>query len=129
MSVIGIGTDIIDIRRISKMAEQAREKLAQRILTGSELAEYRGYLQVANAIAFLAKRWAGKEAVAKALGTGIGSGISFQHMQIEHLPSGQPVLVLTDLALVKATSLGATQWHISLSDEQHYATSFVVLSK
>lgn len=126
MSVIGIGTDIIDISRIAKMKASTRLKLAERVLTARELEQYQ---KMTQSIAFLAKRWAGKEAAAKALGTGIANGISFQHFDIQSLPSGQPVLVLTQRAHQIALELGASSWHISLSDEIAYATAFVVISK
>ncbi len=125
MSVIGIGTDIIEISRLEKMSIAAREKLAKRILT---LPEYDKYQSINFPVHFLAKRWAGKEAAVKALGTGIANGVSFQHIEIQSLDSGQPVLILTERALVIAQEKGALHWHISLSDEKHYATSFVVLS-
>lgn len=125
MSVIGIGTDIVDVRRLEKMTDKVRDKLARRVLTASE---YEHYLTLSFSVAYLAKRWAGKEAAAKALGTGIAKGLSFQHIQIESLDSGQPVLVLLDTAEQFAKNLGATTWHISLSDEAHYAVGFVVLS-
>lgn len=125
MSVIGIGTDIVEIKRLEKMNEAALAKLAMRVLTVSELERYHA---MKFRLAFLAKRWAGKEAAAKALGTGIAKGISFQHMEIQRLESGQPALKLSEKALEKAKELGATSWHISLSDEAEYATAFVVLS-
>ena len=126
MSVVGIGTDIIEIARIAKMQDGAREKLAQRVLTENELARYQALNYSA---AFLAKRWAAKEAASKALGRGIADGISFQHFEINSLVSGQPILSLTDRALTVATELGATAWHISIADEKDYATAFVVLSQ
>lgn len=125
MSVVGIGTDIIEIARLEKMSTAIRDKLAKRVLTTSE---YKKYQSLNNATSFLAKRWAGKEATAKALGTGIANGVSFQHMEIQSLPSGQPILVLTGRALGVAQEKSALSWHISLSDEKNYATSFVVLS-
>ncbi|MEW6981492.1 holo-ACP synthase [Colwelliaceae bacterium 6471] len=126
MSVLGIGTDIVDIRRIENMSDGTRAKLAKRVLTVSE---YEKYQQLKQPERFLAKRWAGKEAAAKALGKGIADGISFQHFDIQSLSSGQPILVLTDQALTVAQKIGATSWHISLSDEASYATAFVVLSQ
>jgi len=125
MSVVGIGTDILEISRLAHMSDAALAKLAKRVLTTNELLKYQ---QLKFNMPFLAKRWAGKEATAKALGTGIASGVSFQHIEIQSLESGQPVLKLSDVALDKATALGAISWHISLSDEAHYATAFVVLS-
>ena len=125
MSVIGIGTDIVDIRRLEKMTDKVRDRLALRVLTESE---YEHYQTISFSVAYLAKRWAAKEAASKALGTGIAKGVSFQHIQIESLASGQPILVLLDTAKQLATDLGATSWHISLSDEAHYAVAFVVMS-
>ncbi|GAA6204220.1 MULTISPECIES: holo-ACP synthase [Thalassotalea] len=126
MSVVGIGNDIVQIKRLAAMNEQALERLALRILTPNE---YRYYKTLKFHISYLAKRWAGKEAAAKALGTGIAEGVSFQHFEIASLASGQPQLILTEVALNKAKSLQANSWHISLSDEKDYATAFVVLSK
>jgi holo-[acyl-carrier protein] synthase len=126
LSVIGIGTDIVDIRRIAKMSDSAQQRLAMRILTSNE---YQHYLTLKQPERFLAKRWAGKEAAAKALGTGIANGVSFQHFNIVSLASGQPTLELSLQALTLAEALGANTWHISLSDEIKYATAFVVLSK
>lgn len=125
MSVVGIGTDIVQISRLEKMPEKVLNSLAKRVLTPEELAVFN---ELKFKIPFLAKRWAGKEAAAKALGTGIADGVSFQHMQISSLASGQPILALSDVALTKAKGLGAKSWHISLSDEIEYATAFVVLS-
>jgi holo-[acyl-carrier protein] synthase len=125
LSVIGIGTDIIDIRRIEKMADNVRDRLAQRVLTASEYQHYSALKQPAR---YLAKRWAGKEAASKALGTGIAAGVSFQHFNISSNESGKPLLDISATALDIATKLGAISWHISLADEEFYATAFVVLS-
>lgn len=125
MSVVGVGTDIVEISRLEKMKLSALQRLAQRVLTPSEL-------QIFNEVKlphrYLAKRWAAKEAASKALGTGIASGVSFQHIEITSLASGQPQIVFSDRALELARELGAESWHISISDEQSLATAFVVLS-
>lgn len=126
MSVVGIGTDIIEITRLREMSEAVFERLARRVLLDSE---YHYMRSLKSPVEFLAKRWAGKEAAAKALGTGIAQGVSFHHFNIERLSSGQPELKLTDQALVIAKALRANHWHISLSDEKNYATAFVVLSQ
>jgi holo-[acyl-carrier protein] synthase len=126
MSVVGVGTDIIAIPRINAMAISAKRRLAERILTPLEFEQY---LQKKQNDAFLAKRWAAKEAAAKALGTGIANGVSFQHFEITSLTSGQPVLALSQQALYIASTLGANHWHLSIADEQEYATAFVVLSQ
>jgi holo-[acyl-carrier protein] synthase len=126
MSVVGIGTDIVQIQRLSNMNDNALERLALRVLTPKE---YEHYQSLKFRIPFLAKRWAGKEAAAKALGTGIAAGVSFQHIEIQSLASGQPLLIFSGVALDKSKQLNAQSWHISLSDEAEYATAFVVLSK
>ena len=126
MSVVGIGTDIVEVSRIAEMKDAAKQRLAMRVLTVAEFDRYQAHPQPDS---FLAKRWAAKEAAAKSLGTGIADGVSFQHFHVENLASGAPVLTLTDRALELATGLGAQHWHISISDEKHYALAFVVLSK
>lgn len=125
MSVVGIGTDIVDIDRLRGMSEKALFKLAQRVLVPTELERFEAHNFKES---FLAKRWAGKEAAAKALTTGIAQGVSFQHMYIHSTEQGAPELQLSGVALEKAQALGAKSWHISLSDETKYATAFVVLS-
>lgn len=125
MSVVGIGNDIVEISRIAEMPEAVKQKLAKRVLTQTE---YQHFSSLKTSDAYLAKRWAGKEAAAKALGTGIANGVSFQHFEIVSLNTGQPTLVLTEQALLIAREKGAKYWHISLSDEKHYAMAFVVLS-
>lgn len=125
MSVVGIGTDIVEITRIEKMEPKASLRLAQRVLTPSELLIFNDSKQSHR---YLAKRWAVKEAASKALGTGIADGVSFQHIEIVSLPSGQPQLILSNRALEIANALGASSYHVSISDEQSFATAFVVLS-
>lgn len=126
MSVVGIGTDIVDISRIEKMREAVQLKLAKRVLTPTELTIYH---ENNFPHRYLAKRWAAKEAASKALGTGIANGVSFQHFEISSLPSGQPKLTLSECALTFAEQLGAKHWHISISDENDLASAFVVLSQ
>ena len=89
--VKGIGTDIVATARIEAALKRTGRKFAQRILTEFELTQFDVASQPA---AFLAKRFAAKEAAAKALGTGIGRGISWQHMHIEHDEMGAPLLIL-----------------------------------
>lgn len=131
MSIVGIGTDIIEIDRIADMPEDTRERLAKRVLTPDEYQHFTT-LKIKsehNAVRYLAKRWAGKEATSKALGTGIASGVSFQHITIKNLDTGQPVLQLSGKALELALAQKANHWHISLADEKRYATAFVTLSQ
>ncbi|MFD2168032.1 holo-ACP synthase [Thalassotalea euphylliae] len=126
MSVVGVGTDIVEVGRIASMAEAAKQRLAKRVLTPEELAVFAEHPQ---ADSYLAKRWAAKEAASKALGTGIADSVSFQHFHITNTDMGAPIIDLSDRALELAHRLGANSWHISISDEKHYALAFVVLSK
>jgi len=134
MPVVGIGTDIIEINRIATMPENTRDRLAKRVLTNNEYQQFCSMLlhksdfSPSKAVRYLAKRWAGKEAAAKALGTGIACGVSFQNIEIVSLESGQPTLVFSGKALDIAHSKKASSWHISLADEARYATAFVTLS-
>lgn len=122
--IIGIGTDIVEIERIRQSLERLGERFAKRILTASEMAIFQE-LNEARAVSFLAKRFAAKEAAVKALGTGIGNGVSFQHFTVSNLPSGQPQLSVD--AQVTAEISGELVWHLSLSDEQTFALAFVTL--
>jgi len=134
MPIVGIGTDIIEISRIADMSDHTRNRLAKRILT---LNEYQYFcsinintknVKLDKGVRYLAKRWAGKEAAAKALGTGIAKGVSFQNIEIITLKSGQPTLIFSGKALVIAQEKKSKYWHISLADEKHHATAFVIIS-
>ncbi|UTW03807.1 holo-ACP synthase [Amphritea atlantica] len=120
--IIGVGTDLLDIRRIGKALERT-PRLAERILTEHELEQFHLASQPVN---FLAKRFAAKEAVVKALGTGIGRGISWQHFNITYDPSGRPLVQLNGGAQEKAVELGIRQIHISYSDETDHIVAFAV---
>ena len=125
MMVKGIGTDIVALARIEVALQRAGEKFAARVLTPYEMQQFK---QSAHPSAYLAKRFAAKEAAAKALGTGIGHGISWQHMQIENDAMGAPILVLTGPATARQQQLGSCHAHISIADEVDQALAFVVLS-
>lgn len=120
--IIGVGTDLLDIRRIGKALERT-PRLAERILTGQELEQFH---RASKPVNFLAKRFAAKEAVVKALGTGIGRGISWQHFNITYDPSGRPLVQLKGGAQEKAEQLGIRQIHISYSDETDHVVAFAV---
>lgn len=122
--IVGIGTDIVEIKRVRDSLARGGERFAQRILTPSEFSVFSTHH---HPEVFLAKRFAAKEAAAKALGTGIGRGVSFQHIEIIHDEMGRPLLQLCDGALARLAVLGGRHTHISISDEQLYATAFVVL--
>lgn len=122
--VAGVGTDLVDVRRISKMQQRFAGRFVERVLVPTEREIWQAQAQPE---AYLAKRWAAKEAVAKALGTGIGGHVSFQDIEISNAPSGQPQVTLQGGALARLTALGAQHCWLSLSDEGDYALAFVVL--
>lgn len=123
--IFGIGCDIVEIARI-KEASEKNEKFAKRILTPFELNEWQ---QSKQPIRYLAKKFASKEAIVKAMGTGIGSGMSWQMMQIEHQLAGQPVVKVFENVAAFFEAHEIKHCHISIADEQHYACANVVLEK
>ena len=120
---IGIGTDIIKISRITDTISRSGDRLAVRVLTHDELKIYREHAQPA---AYLAKRFAAKEAAVKALGTGIGK-VSWQDLQTTNDELGAPLLSATGAAANIMQEKGATRLHLSLSDEEDFALAFVIL--
>jgi holo-[acyl-carrier protein] synthase len=123
--VIGIGTDIVKVSRIDEVVERQGERFVRRILTATEMEEFAGS-KMANRL--LAKRFAAKEAVVKALGTGIGNGVSWQDMCVQHDELGKPVVILSGGAAARAEHLGATSIMLSLADEDQYVVAFAALS-
>ena len=121
---IAIGTDIVEIKRIAEALERQGDKFVQRILTASEIEEYQAR---GNSVAFLAKRFAAKEAIAKALGTGIGRGISFQQLVTSNNLEGAPEVELQDTAAQRLTEIGGAKVLLSLSDEKNYALAYVTI--
>lgn len=123
MAIRGLGTDIIDIERISRSLQQS-PRLVARVLTQSEQAEFQKHTQPER---YFAKRFAAKEAAAKALGTGIGRGVSFQHFEVSNDAFGKPILTLNGYAADLAEKLGVVAVWLSISDEQAYACATVIL--
>jgi holo-[acyl-carrier protein] synthase len=123
MAIVGLGTDIVEISRIESQVKKS-QRLAERVLTPFELEIF---LQHKFPARFLAKRFAGKEAAVKAIGVGIGNGISFQDVEVRNLPSGQPVLKFYGNFAELCIELKVSNSFISISDEQHYAMASVVL--
>jgi holo-[acyl-carrier protein] synthase len=123
--MIAVGTDILKIERIDEVVTRLGDRFVQRILTPDERVEYQ---QSAQANRLLAKRFAAKEAVAKALGTGIGRGVSWQDIQVYHDTNGAPLVRLAGGALQAASKRGGTRVELSLADELDYVIAFAVLA-
>ncbi len=123
--MIAIGTDILKISRVEEVVERLGERFVARILAPQEQEEYRASGQPQR---LLAKRFAAKEAIAKALGTGIGRGVSWQDIIIGHDSYGAPLVTLVGGALEVATSRGGNRVELSLADELEYVVAFAVLA-
>ena len=122
--MIGIGTDIVDITRIETLLAQYGERFAARILSPNELVEFQNTKQQAH---FLAKRFAAKEAVAKAFSTGFREGLVMTDIEVGHEESGKPILIYHREAAIIAKRLSITSSFLSLSDEKTHAIAFVIL--
>lgn len=120
----GIGTDMVSISRIERLWQTYGNKFAQRILSAKELALLEHKKEV---VSFLAKRFAAKEAITKALGTGIGQ-VSFHDISVLNYPSGAPYVDYSPKTQAWLSSQQISTTHISLSDETDYALAFCVVS-
>lgn len=122
--IVGIGTDIVRIARFEAMLERYGRRVAERILSADELLEYADSARPAS---FLAKRFAVKEAVAKAFGTGFRNGLSLRHIGVQHDALGKPSLCFYAHAETLLETLGVGDTHVSVADEDDYAVAFVTL--
>ena len=122
--IYGVGTDVVEIGRIEKALERFGERFARRILCDPELTRFRNHRMPA---AYLAKRFAAKEAFTKALGTGIHAPANWHGVWIKNLPSGKPVLQFSDPLKDLLTQRGIRSSHLSLTDERAVAMATVIL--
>ena len=126
--ILGIGNDIIDIRRIEKTFEKHGQRFVDRIYTE---VEKRKSERRAQRIPSYAKRFAAKEACSKALGTGLSNGVYWRDMGVVNLPSGKPTMQLTNGAaaqLARMVPAGKTAVvHLTMTDEYPYAQAIVII--
>jgi holo-[acyl-carrier protein] synthase len=126
--ILGIGSDICDIRRIAGSLERFGDRFTHRVFTEHERAKADGRMTRAETYA---RRFAAKEACAKALGTGIARGVFWREMEVVNLPGGQPTMKLSGGAaerLRKLTPVGhEVVIHVSLTDDPPIAQAFVVI--
>jgi holo-[acyl-carrier protein] synthase len=128
--ILGVGFDLIDIRRVEQALARFGERFVRRVFTEAERirAERRPTLMAAT----YAKRFAAKEACAKALGTGLRRGVFWRDMGVVNLHTGQPTIALTGGAAARLAALTPPGWaariHVSLTDDFPLAQSFVVIS-
>jgi len=121
--IFGIGTDIVQVSRMEENLARHGDRFAERILTETEMQRFLGHARPAQ---FLAKRFAAKEAAAKAFGTGFRNGLSLRHIEITNDDNGRPLLQYSDMAENLIQQFQITRSHLSLSDEPHYAVAFVI---
>lgn len=125
--IYGIGVDIVEVYKIKRIVACSGDKLAKRILSISELKIYQ---QKKNrSMNFLATRFAAKEAVSKAFGTGMRQGITFTQFEIFNDTLGKPMLRLFSYAALLAKRLELTKMHITLSDTNTYACAVVIFEQ
>jgi holo-[acyl-carrier protein] synthase len=127
--ILGIGSDMIDIRRVERTLDRFGERFIERIFTE---VERRKAERRAQRAATYAKRFAAKEACAKALGTGLAQGVFWRDMGVVNLPSGKPTIVLTGGALRRLGKLTppghAAQIDLTLTDDYPLAQALVIIS-
>ncbi|MGA1562949.1 MAG: holo-ACP synthase [Gammaproteobacteria bacterium] len=124
--IVGIGTDLVEVVRMQEALSRHGERLAARILTPDELDEFH---RSAAQDRFLSKRFAAKEAAAKALGTGFAEGLGWQDIAVTHNALGRPELRFQGAGLRLLQKLGATRSHLTIADERGHAVAFVVLEQ
>jgi holo-[acyl-carrier protein] synthase len=124
--ILGIGVDMVDIRRMRTGIERFGERFAVKLLSDQELDEFRAAVDPA---AFLAKRFAAKEALVKAMGMGFREGIQHRQISVAHTPAGQPRFNCQGKISVVLSEQGVSVCHLSITDEKNYAVAYVVLER
>ena len=126
--IIGLGSDLIDIRRIEKTLEKHGDRFTQRVFT--EIEQNKSDKRQQRAASY-AKRFAAKEAMSKALGTGISRGVFWRDMGVANLPSGKPTMKLTNGAETQLLRLipdgHVPHIHITITDDYPLAQAFVII--
>jgi holo-[acyl-carrier protein] synthase len=127
--IIGLGSDIVDIRRIEQTIDRYGERFLSRVFSNAERAKAERRVR---RVETYAKRFAAKEACAKALGTGLRAGVFWRDMSVENLPSGCPTMRLSGGALVRLHALTPQGWNakidVTLTDEGPMAQALVIIS-
>jgi holo-[acyl-carrier protein] synthase len=122
--IFGVGTDIVSLSRLEKMDNL--EKFAMKVLSEKELAIFTNLVE-SKKITYLAKQFAGKEAISKAFGTGMSLPVMFENIEILRDDHGKPIFnALNDLKILQV-DLGIVKSHVSLADEKNYAIAFAIL--
>ncbi|MDH5354480.1 MAG: holo-ACP synthase [Gammaproteobacteria bacterium] len=122
--ISGIGVDIAETVRFSKLHEKYGNRFARRLLTNNEFGQFQRRKHPAL---FLASRFAAKEAAAKALGTGFDQGVGYKSIEVKNESNGKPLLCFYGVALQLIEQRQISRIFLSLSDEKHYAVAMVIL--
>lgn len=122
--IYGIGTDLVEVARMMRLLTRHQERAVQRILAPDEWADFAGK---ADSARFLAKRYAAKEALAKAAGTGLRSPVALCNIRVQHTPLGQPEFAFAPELQTWLATRGVIRAHLSISDESAYVIAFVIL--
>lgn len=125
--IVGTGVDLVKVQRIKSAVDRWGDRFVGKILTADEVARYHNHKS--GRIGYLARQFAAKEAVSKALGTGMGAGIHFSQIEVGRLASGKPFVELSGHADEHGVKLGIDSWHVSISDEKEFSVAFVVAEK
>lgn len=136
--ILGLGTDIVNIKRIEKLVEKFGENFYKKVLSESELErlkKIKNINEVKSKTAFCAKRFCAKEAFAKALGIGLGRGINFADVSVNNDILGKPIIELTEKGedficnLFKKKSFDEIKIDVSISDDYPFANAVVIVSE
>ena len=122
--IFGIGTDIVSFERIEELHQKYGATFARRVLSPMELIEFQHHPQPAR---LLMKRFAAKEALAKAAGSGLRHPLTLQSISVTHDDLGKPKLVFDAELAAHLAGLGVQRHHLSISDEREHAIAFVIL--
>ncbi len=124
--IYGIGTDLVDPARIARSLDRHGDAFAKKVLADTEWPEF---LKHAKPSIFVAKRFAAKEAFAKAAGTGLRVPVSFSNISVLHDPQGKPYFEFCEVLMEWMSQRGIVAHHLSISDELTMANAFVILEK
>ena len=124
--IFGIGTDLVELSRIKKTYERFGDRFINRLLMDEELKLYKN---VKNKMRFLAMRFAAKEAIVKAMGTGFSDGVWIKDTGVINLATGKPITIFSQRGSKKLSTLGIQDILISLTDEANMILAFAVAIK
>jgi len=125
--IVGTGIDIVRVDRIKNSLDRWGDKFASKILNADE---FQRFISLHSGQAgYLARQFAAKEAVSKALGTGMGAGVHFSQIEIDRKQSGAPFVRLKGKAQQRSEYLNVLHWHVSISDEKEFVVAFSIAEK